>query len=145
MVSKNLSVCLSICLVCYKLWLKLSRDWLNKIGKKKFGHLWQKPLSQKNLFVQKVAAGPGLRAKIATFWPNSCLTWDQSEILKIDLIFHLNRTKNQLKKVYTFGCQSCLVSSFLLQKQLIYDFLAENNYPNSPHLQGGMSILPLSN
>ena len=42
-----------------------------------------------------------------------------------------------------------VVSSILLQKQLIYDFLAVNNYPNSPHLQGCMKfakqISPLLN
>ena len=40
------------------------------------------------------------------------------------------------KKVFRFGCQSC----FFLQKQLIYDFSAGNNYPDSPHSWGGMKF-----
>ena len=44
MVSKNLSVCLSI---CYKLWPQLSQDWQKRMGKKNLGHLWQKEMSQK--------------------------------------------------------------------------------------------------
>ena len=35
-----------------------------------------------------------------------------------------------------FGCQSCFCKPVFLQKQLIYDFLAGNNYPDSPHSQG---------
>ena len=37
------------------------------------------------------------------------------------------------------AARAVFVSAFfiiILQKQLIYDFLAGNNYPNSPHLQG---------
>ena len=47
------------------------------------------------------------------------------------------------------AARAVFVSSFLLQKQLIYDFLAGNNYPDSPHLQWGMKfatqISPLLN
>ena len=32
--------------------------------------------------------------------------------------------------------RAVFVNPFLLEKQLIYDFLTGNNYPNSPHLQG---------
>ena len=34
--------------------------------------------------------------------------------------------------------RAVFVSSFLFQKQLIYDFEVGNNYPISPHSQGGM-------
>ena len=38
------------------------------------------------------------------------------------------------------AARAVFVSSFFLQKQLMYDFLAGNNYPNSPHSQGGMKF-----
>ena len=44
------------------------------------------------------------------------------------------------KKFATLAVRAVFVSSFLLQKQLVYDFLARNNYPNSPQLQGGMKF-----
>ena len=53
------------------------------------------------------------------------------------------------KKFARLAARAVFASSFLLQKQLIYDFLAGNNYPNSPHLQGDMTftaqISPLLN
>ena len=36
-------------------------------------------------------------------------------------------------QVCKFGCRSCFC-------KLIYDFLAGNNYSNSPHWQGGMKL-----
>ena len=47
-----------------------------------------------------------------------------------------------------YNCQSCFCEHFflLLQKQLIYDFLAGNNYHDSPHSQGfATQISPLLN
>ena len=38
-------------------------------------------------------------------------------------------------KFATLAARAVFVSSFLLQKQLIYDCLAGNNYPNSSHSQ----------
>ena len=47
--------------------------------------------------------------------------------------------QNGLKNC-NFGCQSCFCKPVFFLRQLIYDFLAENNYPDSPHLQGGMKL-----
>ena len=51
---------------------------------------------------------------------------------------HLTRTKNQSNFFATFSTRAALVSLFLLQKQLICDFLAENNYPYLPNSEGGL-------
>ena len=72
-------------------------------------------------------------------------------LLKDQIIF-CNFTKRLFDLSKKFAClaaKAVFVSSFLIQKQLIYDFSAVNNYPNSPHLQGCMKfatqISPLLN
>ena len=53
------------------------------------------------------------------------------------LIFQLNRTKNQLKKKFSrLAARAVIESHLFLQKNPFYDFLAGNNYLDSPHLQG---------
>ena len=53
------------------------------------------------------------------------------------------------KKFATLAARAVFERLFFLQQQLIYDFLAGNNYPDSPHLQRGMKfatqISPLLN
>ena len=67
-------------------------------------------------------------------------------------LFDLSSNQNQKpfeKKFAGLAARAVFVILFLLQIQLIYDFLTGNNYPNSPHLQGGMKfasqISPLLN
>ena len=48
---------------------------------------------------------------------------------KIDLSSNQNR-KPIKKKFAHLAARAVFVSSFLFQKQLIYDFLTENNYPD---------------
>ena len=59
----------------------------------------------------------------------------------IDLSSNQNQ-KPLEKKFAELATRAFFVSQFLFQKQLLYDFLAGNNYPNSPHSQGGMKFLP---
>ena len=61
-----------------------------------------------------------------------------------------NQNKKPFEKKFTeLAAGAVFVSLFLLQKQLIYYFLAGNNYPKSPLSQGGMKfasqISPLLN
>ena len=54
-------------------------------------------------------------------------------------IIDLSSNQNQKpfeNKFATLAVRAVFEGSFLLQKQLICVFLARNNYPNSPHLQG---------
>ena len=67
-------------------------------------------------------------------------------------LFDLSSNKNQKpfqKKFATLAASAVFVSLFFLQNQLIYDFLARNNNPDSPLSQGGMKfatqISPLLN
>ena len=59
------------------------------------------------------------------------------------------RTEGAENKFATLAARAVFVGLFLLKKQLIYDFLAANNYPYSPHSQRGMKfatqISPLLN
>ena len=51
------------------------------------------------------------------------------------LIFQLNRTKSQLKKSFhVWLLELFLRAVFFSSKNPFYDFLAGNNYPDSPHL-----------
>ena len=43
-------------------------------------------------------------------------------------------------KFSTLAARAVFVSLFFLKKQLIYDFLAGNNYPDWPHWHGGMKF-----
>ena len=52
-----------------------------------------------------------------------------------DLSFNQNQ-KSFEKKFAHLAARAVFVNWFLLQKQLIYDFLAGDNYPNLPQLQG---------
>ena len=170
MVSKNLSVCLSV--------TNFEPNYL-RTGKTEcaeivLGHFWHNECSQKILFVQK-AEGQNYNILIKYI---STLTCDHAEISKIDLNLWkktkllknfrqpvpwaerpkstIRKTdmgnfihKNHWKKVCNFGCQSGFGSLFFLKKQLIFDFLAGKNYPDSPHSQEGMKfatqISPLLN
>ena len=49
---------------------------------------------------------------------------------------HRNGMATIPKKFATLAVRPVFVSLFFIQKQLIYDFLAGNNYPDSPHLHG---------
>ena len=67
-------------------------------------------------------------------------------------LFDLSSNQNQKtfeKRFAALAARAVFVSSFMLQKQLIFDFLAGNNSPKSPHSQGGMKfatqISPLLN
>ena len=51
-----------------------------------------------------------------------------------------NQNQNPFeKKLATLAARAVFVNLFF-QKQLIYDFLAGNNYPDSPHSQGGIKF-----
>ena len=52
----------------------------------------------------------------------------------------LTRTKTFRKKFARLAARAVFVRLVFLQKQLIYDFLAGNNYPDSPHLQDVMKF-----
>ena len=76
----------------------------------------------------------------------------RTDIVLSARLFDLSSNQNQKpfeKKFATLAARAVFVSSFLLQKQLIYDFLAGNNYTNQPHLQEGVKfaiqISPLLN
>ena len=58
----------------------------------------------------------------------------------IDLSSNQNQKPFE-KKFAELAARAVFVSRFLLQKQLIYDFLGGNNYPDLPHLQGGMKFV----
>ena len=58
-------------------------------------------------------------------------------------LFDLSSNQNQklIKKIFArLAARAVFGSPFILQKQLIYDFLSGNNYPDRPHLQGGMKF-----
>ena len=82
--------------------------------------------------VKRVETTKEVAPKAAIFFQQSMGTKNGS-FTKDYLIFHLSRSKNQSKKVCNFGCQSCFLSLFFLQTQLIYDSVARNNYPDLPH------------
>ena len=113
MVSKNLPVCL---------WSTLTPSisgLAEQIGQKKFRTFMSKTCL-KFFFVRKGAS----RARAEG---------------QNDLSFNQNQIP--FEKVCNFFCQSCFgkpffCCCFFLQKQLIYDFLAGNNSPDLPHLQG---------
>ena len=81
------------------------------------------------------------------FWIKAAIFFRQSmgtqngNFTKDYLIFHLTRTKNQLKISFNFGCQSCFCKPIFSSKKLIFDFLAGNNYADLPHLQGVWNLL----
>ena len=58
-------------------------------------------------------------------------------------LFGVSSNQNQKlfeKEFAGLAARAVFVSSFLLQIQLIYNFLAVNNYLNLPHSQGGYEI-----
>ena len=60
----------------------------------------------------------------------------------LHILFDLSSNQNQkpINFFCTFGCQSCFCKPAFFQKQIIYDFLAGSNYPDSPHLQEVMKF-----
>ena len=68
----------------------------------------------------------------------SCRAWELKVVIYKSL-FDLSSNQNQKpfeKKFATLAARAVFVSLFFHQKQLIYDFLAGNNY----HSQGGLSL-----
>ena len=67
----------------------------------------------------------GSKSKAVIFFRQSMET-QNCNLTKDYLTFHLTNRK----KIRTIGCQSCFCKLVFLQKQLIYYFLAGNNYPD---------------
>ena len=92
-----------------------------------FYDIYGKKRCLKNIYMSvKWPVGPGLRAETAL----------------LDLSSNQNHKPFE-KKFATLAARAVFVTSFLLQKHLICDFLTRKNYPNSPDSQGGMKFATL--